>query len=821
MSNFKIYWQNGTTTNYENQAIFNTLELGARCDEAFASGSIKLACDRATNIPPYTLANIKGVDCLIQSEVTRYQTVNGLYMHNVAITELTSILECFIVGSKAFTSVRAHGSTNDDYNKVQQLVTLMNDKYNIVLTFDHNTPYPTQENPNRIALNVLSGAENDYTFGAGTTLYGVLTEIFKRINGRPRVTSMQYVSGVMHITFEAYNLGNNTTFTLDSSRLTQDTYNQNQTDYCKYLETEAQNVTDRTHLHTDKDMSLITDIGVRYDFSGNDTLKLKTSAKIDYITSLKASGNLYRFTITRLAGQDFFGSRFNPTLTNNTWSYDATVLATPLHLYTFINEIPNAETKATFIQKLHDYCSMYFINYDDLINTVVTFQPFVTNTYTYVDGEGHTITDSLLCVVSDFMGTSTRPYVMTKLDLTSKVLEKTQYEAESTKIQPAYCYYTKGDNVIGGLYKIIDDSLWDNIFSHLTGSKQGPLLTEATTEWNSKPYTERRVAGLASFSNQNYYIGDVNDPENQIGNLGTLGPYYSYEEDTLNHFTGAMFDVTYAAIINPKMIDAKTDTPSNESSYKPFTRSYNISASLIDFDKLVPSMATVNDMLGKPERTIEYDITGLSSSNIPNLTNKIDNMYLLSYSIRYYSNHLIMTMNLFKSYSKVAEAIGVATQYRATNFATDEIIERPIYLTASLTSHDKSILDEKRDRLYFHFFFGNKEILTRAIMMRQDNKRILYCEAMDQYAWGAALNKYEYNDKDYITPEYVPYCDNNNEIEDFDLTVGYIDNLTKSQSEKLPSVSDVSFVNFGVFSLNDKVIYKDQREKLTFTIDIE
>ena len=809
MSNFKIYWQNGTTTTYENQAIFNTLELGARCDEAFASGSIKLACDRAANIPPYTLANIKGVDCVIQSEVTRYQTVNGLYMHNVAITELTSILECFIVGTKAFTS-KTRGFTNDDYKKVNTyIIGLMNEKYpDVVFSFYHDTPFG-----NQTALNVLSAQANDYTFGAGTTLYGALTEIFKRINARPRVRDAHYdANHKLHIEFEAFNLNGTTTYQIANSRLTQDTYNQNQTDYCKYLETEAQNVTDRTHLHTDKDLTLTCDVGTRYQFDGSDTLKLVTSSKMDYITSLKASGQINVLTIPYLAGRDFFNALCTSQPTEPNRTYDTNIVNAQVYRYlrVWLESINEAESKARLEALLQQYCEAQNIVYNDLLNTLFRVA-YSGTTYNYTE-DGITFIDNHLTLISHV----SYP-VSTKVELKDFLLEAEQYRAEEAIKQPAYAYYTKGSNEIKGLHVIKNDDFWNSISGH----KTGPMLTNAVTTMYDDIYIS--LEGTAAFTGQHFYVGYY---DTGGGSNVTSGPYYSYQDNTGINAKAAKWDVTYAAIINPRLIDAKTDTPSNETGYKPFTRSYNISASLIDYDKIAPSMVEVNGMLGKPERTIEYDITGLTTSQLPQLTNKIDNMYLLSYSIRYYSSHLIMTMNLFKSYSKVAEAIGVAYQYHATNFATDEIVERPCRYEVTLTSSEKNELDSKSNNIYFLFTFGSIQILTRAIMMKEGNKRILYCEAMDQYAWGSHLSSYNgtqsYASQTYITPEYVPYCDNNNEIDTFTLQVGFIDSLTKKESETLPAMpSTISAVSINLFAITNKVVYKDQREKLTFTIEIK
>lgn len=795
-------------TDYTDNVDFASLEIGARCDEAFASGSCRLMCDRATNIPPYTLAYILGKHYLIQSEVTKYQTQQYLWVHNVSIIEISALLECFILGSKAFTSLKADNTKTNDRTKVARILSLINNK---IL----NTPFEFKYD--NADLADLANQYNDYTFGAGTTLYGALTEIFKKINARPvvEISSYDNENNKYHIYVKPFKLDGDVVFNLPVNFITQETTTQSQADYCKYLETEAHNVVDRTNTHKDTNLTLRSPIGQR--FIWDNTLRLYTSAKIDYVEHLWATGIMKQFVITRMAGRDFLGSWYSPTLSGTTWNYSRIGQFYSRTFSTIIDQIPDATTKANFISGLHTYCSIYGIDYDKLIQAVVYFDNFGNETtYTYEE-DGITYTDKFFVLVTLNFGASSITSIETKINLTNYILEKSQYDAETTYKQPKYAYYTQGSNEIGGLYNIIDTTFWENIFHGLSGAAQGPMLDVASADWNRRAYNTRVVTITATTSNQQYHIGDIWTDDNQI-TPATLGPYYSYTDG--ENTVAARFEVQYAAITNPRMIDAKTDTPANESSYKPMTRSYNNSAALIDFDKLVPSMTTINAWLGVSEKTIEFDAT--SFATLPELTNKINGMYLMSYTIKYYMSHVLMTLNLAKSYSKVAEAIGVAYQYRATNFAVDEIIERPIYYKPMTTIPSSVYTAIANGTLWLNIAIGSASgpfILTKPVIMKKDGKIIIYAEAMDQYAWGIKKSTYTGNGMSYEISEYVAYGDSNNEGNMCYIWLVSIDNLTNEQSDMLPK----SYLGYpsSYLALWQFYIYKDQREKLTFTFEIE
>jgi hypothetical protein len=85
----------------------------------------------------------------------------------------------------------------------------------------------------------------------------------------------------------------------------------------------------------------------------------------------------------------------------------------------------------------------------------------------------------------------------------------------------------------------------------------------------------------------------------------------------------------------------------------------------------------------------------------------------------------------------------------------------------------------------------------------------------DQYS--AGTNAIKIKDNIYKVND-VPYSDENNEIVSIRLGIGSMYNITSDQSKALPIYDGTNFgLIFAITSTAVK-IYKDAREKLTFTI---
>jgi hypothetical protein len=97
--------------------------------------------------------------------------------------------------------------------------------------------------------------------------------------------------------------------------------------------------------------------------------------------------------------------------------------------------------------------------------------------------------------------------------------------------------------------------------------------------------------------------------------------------------------------------------------------------------------------------------------------------------------------------------------------------------------------------------------------MQKDNVVYAYCEMKDYYS----VDKYaEFVSEGVYKMIDAPYVDNNNESLTVTVGLGRFSNkLTNEQITKLPNYDGAFIIDITVVSL---AIFKDAREKLTFTI---
>ena len=780
MINFILRYPNGTTFDMTDDVEHNSLRISGRCDEAFAVGSCRAFTTLDKNIPPYTLCEIDGKPYLCSSECTKYQNKNNLYVHNISILELTAILECFILGTKVL-------SRGNDKTKLSHILELINDKYGV-----HIMTTLTLE-------NLLQTQTNDYVFGSGTTLFDVATQMMVRLNQRPKVLSVSYNNGQMQMSIDSIALSNNgTAYALDWNKITQHTLNQNTENYSKWLETEANNVVDRNNLTYDKFLTKRAD-ETRLTL---DNGKLYTTSKIESINKFEVV-TLSSLEIRHLSGFTNFSQYIQTITSSGEVVYrDFASILNGESLLTWIQQIADSLNQfyqdTTLYQNLVAQCQAVGIDLETALNT-----PYIVSSgtpYTFTRS-GSTVTDFEFILYPVGSSANVVKYVFTgtAIDITSHIVEKAEYEAMEYCIQPAYCYYTKGSNVIDGMHVTRNDDLWTAIANAIGGGYNGPMLQEALRDATittpiQRSYTDT-VTSLAVVISSSIIARDL------------------------------LYNVEYVPINNPRMIEAKTDTPQNETAYKPFTRTYQVGASEIDYDRLVDSMKQYCDMLGKPELTIEYDITGVNT--LPALAQKCNDpvsntdYFLMSYEIVYHTTHTIMTLNLCKSYYKVAEAIGVAYQYNATRLPVEGIIERPVY--ALITGNN---ILASLNKLFVRLIFSpnsvsdKKIIISRVSIMQNGNKVVAYCEAEDQFSFGRKVAEYTNNNMTYSVVEYVPYGDSNNEADKVTIQLITIDEeLNWEKSSNLPDGTAIT--EYTVLGETTIFLHKDPREKLTFTIEIK
>ncbi len=777
---YKFNWRSIGNNILSNSGI----EITPRIDETFTIGHFDAWFEDIDYIAPYTPMYIvfnNRVTYFVCSSTCKPNLINNKYFHSLEVFEPAALLSNFLIGSKAFSVT---GTNKTDYEKVVILKDLIQEKYNIEL------------NISAFSSSLLN-KEREFTFGPGTTLYTALSEILLEYDLLPVVSSI-YVDTESDVEYDTplpinlvldyvdKNQSENIEYSTDE--ITDIQYGYKIDDYCKFLETEATNVVDRTNLTT------WTNLTVRAEdiLVNADTCALILPTKVEEIKSIKTTSNT-----------------------------DLTVNLYEIDLYpNFINDC----TDGVNINQPFDYVFEYLTLVGQTKEDTTLYKimkelidAYLNKSCTY--NEVCAFLDSTLISVSNnndryvIFGRAAYDAIH-KLDVTDYLKEKKEWDNLEAADKPKYMYYESGTNVIKGLYNFYKNDFWGII----TGGSVGPWYEHiSSTTYNSNNY-----------DNSSGYL--------RIGIANGYTPMVDY----------ITFDIEATVIVDPVIINEKSIQPlfqdvKTEYNWKPFSRSYDVKANTIEFDKLQERMQTSNDMLGDVE--LEIELT--NPANLPKLINR--KVYTLSYqNVDYFvmavmvnvrANKIVARYSLSRTYSRKAEAISVDTQFNATPNPLENIITRPIYIEANEDVSDVDLTEY--NYLCFNFLKedGNSTISINQLykkfaILEDSNSKYLYCEAVDQYTFD--YNLYKFNDADgsyYKNP--VPYVDRYNENTSVSITLAKLDvgsNDISVLSRSLPklvagtSVTTKSLIAKTVYGMTiDKqiLLYKDARERLTFTIKIK
>ena len=732
------------TENVTDYVDFNSLNLQDRCDEAFAIGSFVAwlkGPEWKYNIRPYTRLYVNNELYVCSSSSTAYLTEEDLYIHRVNVLEATSLLSCFILGTKSFSTSGTHRM---DYEKIDIIFTLMADKYKKYFHFDYSF--------NEKVLN----KEIEYTFGSGTTMFDALSEIAGRYNRRVKVTSYDKVN--IYITFD--NIDSNVEYGND--QVLSATYSQNPEQFCKFLETEASNVVDRTTLTHVSNLTCRSDDVVLTA----DTAKLFLPSPIESIV-------------------DFGVERVNERIVYqfSGMMYDADGNELSSGSYTNAELVANnPKWGAFYTNVMYKYC------------TRSEWDAGKSQYTSSTTSETNPPADALAKPRVSSMGILQNPLknsIPYKQSMIDHILPKEKWNLLTEKEQPKYFMYQTGSNVIENLHAEYKMDIWNALLGesqrgYLYDDWKGNYKTNGVRQmwYNGVPYSY--MCGLGDSS---YHDGQHSG--NPLDNI---------------------FYCDYYAITNPILVDEKTETSPNGTFE--FGKSYNNSANLIDFDKIGDYMSITNNSIGREELSIELDVT---DTNIPKARQYIvyDDIkwYVSSVVTQYKYEKVVSTLNLVRNYNKVADSIGVDTQYRATKNPLNMIITRPINLG---TIVDYTHKYDTSKEYYFRFVLRNYVYYKRAVVQASTKQVVFYCEADDQYSLATKVGASGKGANTYIQ-EYVPYGDSNNELIEATASIVTLPVLSKTNGDKLPIYGGIYT---SVYSSVTKKVYKDAREKLTFTLKI-
>ena len=420
--------------------IVGAITIDRRVDEVLDSGAFTFVSKEIDyNIPPLTLCKIDDEFWLCSSECNEVIPSNPKeYNHNVSLIELTYYLQCYIVGTKAMSNTGTMYPTNED--KCKALVDFINNKYSLIFG-DKANQFKFEDdafNDSRWSL------EREFMFGSGTTLFQALLEIGKTCNAIPRLTSATIASNeVLNLTVNWDLLDYNNRFTLDENKVLTRQYNQNVDEYTAVLESEVNDVVDRSTT------SAVYSLSVRSESyvisADNQILVLPT--KIEKITKFRTSGvaigkkSVTGFSlhvdaekVNEYKGQTKYLTDFKDMFTDETY-YNAVV-------YMLTGSSASGATRATLS----------------------------------IAGSEFTLADSPDTEVD-----------VKNIDISEQVLEKSQYDLLTAQEKPKYCYYIHNDNKIYGMYEFYADDWWGHSLNmtvnpFLSYALNGKLVDETAQE---------------------------------------------------------------------------------------------------------------------------------------------------------------------------------------------------------------------------------------------------------------------------------------------------------------------------------------------------
>lgn len=765
--NCKVLYK-GDFVDVSDDLLSKTFEYQKRIDEAFATGKVQVKTNKITeNIPPYSImvVNSNEVDnyYLCSSTATKYLT-NDKWVHDIDLLEPTAILECFILGSKSFSST---GGSPYDYNKVNIISALMYQKYKVSVKWTGTIPD--------------FDSKHDFIFGPGTTWFTALTEIGTKYNYRPRVNKLIYnQDGSMQLFIEFIDVSDENEYYIDNDRVLNVRYSQNSDNYCKLLEGEMTNVVDRSQT------ILIEPITPRSDTNclDDDEAKIILPTRIESISNFKVrkEGKLYakvKFTTDEMLAiiqrVEDKGLSWKHKIES---TYFVEYITKTLSEWSELGILFAKQYITAGVSVSLDLPGILWDDYlkDYLPESFYTDQVWTLRLVDYNSSTG------------DFDTLGTGFYVndvdnwiwhngQIKFDLSHRILERKQWELLALADQPKYAVYDTGGTSIYNLNSSYRNDLWNTFI----GNDIGNVIEEVSDKIFDIPN---------KYDNLEIYF------KYTISDSGANPSEYSYS-------------VEYIPIVNPLIIDSKIDTPFNEPFYKELARSYDKGSNFIDYDLLVDSMSKTNSMLGRNELYIEYDIGGIDA---PEAGQKIildEEYYIMSAVFRHTFARDYVELNLSKSYHKIADAIGVKTQFESTKNPLTNIIERPIYINYDGSNTCSS--DIMKD-LYFRFEFSSGQTLfKKAVFLNHNDVIHAYCEAIDQYTF----DKKDTGSSGKRECKIIPYCNSDNECSRANISIVYITSMSDSESRSMPEYTG------GYNTLMDcgsVVLYKDAREKLTFTI---
>lgn len=757
----------------------NTIQLGERSDFSFERGGFTLITSQIThNIPPYSLCKIDSDIYCIYSEAQK-NLVTGKWIHTCHLLALESLLECYILGSKAYRNL---GRTSRDSDIMSKTLSLINRKY-----YDNVEIFQFYDDTQETLLYI----GHEYTFGTGTTLYEVVRQIAVRNNLQFRLEFSSYHSITWDTLFSNlkylirfYDPTTAPTLAIPSNSpiLMNVSYSQDSNNYCKRLETEARNVVDRDKDAYFTNLTPRTSNGIAIN---DDTAEIILPTAVEGITKFEVIG---------------------ATEFKTTWNLPNDVIRQALGVevgvnanrYCLYQDLINANVSYGTITNVFEYI------YDNLLKghipDSIIFPSYAFNVYleygTYSSSGGVTYIDSKMIFYTGIAATESYP--ITTDDYTDRILEEAEWLSLNPQDQPKYVAYKKGTNNIYNMNASYKDDFWGNILGYTTKNFLYETTHEFRCDLDSTYYAELTEHKTNTYPTQNSY------------------------------------NVQCVPITNPIVVDTKNQaTMLNESSQKNYGRSYQMGDNNnlpIYLDAMIYDMDKQNETLGLIEASVDIDFTSLVT--IPTANSEItlfgETFYVYSLSKRFTTTKKFMTLNLSRNRYKICDAIGVDYQFNSTKFPLENIVDRPIYM--SVTDNNLyTALTTTNDAAYVKIQFYDYQPLEINTLVKRLAVQIVGDSC---YCYVETLDNIVFDTKAVPTNgvyacDNMPYVDDNGECEYIRVEIFTTKSvMSVADSYKLPDTSalaNITIENQTYVTPQNTLnsIYKDVAERLTFTIEVK
>ena len=622
-----------------------------------------------------------------------------------------------------------------------------------------------------INQSVSFSGNHDYTFKVGTTLADVLREYGKRNVIKLYADSFVYnqQTSKWEINISSMPLISNTFISHSYiSKATAVSTEQNSDNYCKYLETVQDNVVDRDNECRFNDLTCRNTTSAM----NADSADLLLPTNVESITEFIVNGNYgYKFNFDNMT--DIFTADF--------FIQHGQVYTDGFYIQCNFGDLINYNISygghSNIFQWIIDQWNQFFTSID------------MTNTFRI---NYNVSTHKLTTIMSMNMASKSNYYI----DYIDYLLEETEWNALPLREKPKYAVYKTGTNRIYNL----NGSYQKNFINDVMHLSVGNYLEENTVESNFNIDDDNYIILIASATN------DVHP---------TYHSYTIKAVPLLNNFM---------------LVDTKDNNPTNETAWKPMTRTYQNSANPVEFNALVSEMKEQNRVLGTEEISLECVIPIIyPTANYRFTYNQVD-YYVDSMIYTIKPNYTTVTINGTIEPQKIADVIGVEYQYSPTQLPTENILVRPLFFEVFETNlYDEVHYNYNNNfDIYLALNFGtgatsHKVLIRVAITKDLDNIYYLYGCMQDNYS--AGKKSINISGENYEVVD-VPYVDTNYKVQSIhDIAVVCMrQSLGIQFSEKMPDIDYETEIDGVLSSYIEDIgmyeIYKDDRETLAFTIKV-